>query len=119
MTDTTKLRRQTIVRHIDRGIPLLWFHFSTPEFKSRLDESLAERARTPIDDWADGLAGKKRIHKGAVGAHVALLIGYNAGTGEVAVSNSWGERYRIAWARLDDMEQVDARIGLFAVTPRR
>ena len=118
MKETTRLRRQTIIRHIDQGIPLLWFHFSTADFKSRLDESLAARSSTPPREWAARIAGRKKIRKGNSGAHVALLVGYNPRTGEIAVSNSWGERYNIAWVGFADMEQVDSRLNLYVVTPR-
>lgn len=119
MRDANRLRRQTIIRSVDAGLPVLWFHFSTSEFKERLDKSLAERSRVSIADWKDQLAGLKRIRRLASGAHVALLIGYNRETDEFAVSNSWGERYRIAWVRFADMEHADAKMSLYIVTPRK
>ena len=119
MRDSNRLRRQTIIRSVDTGLPVLWFHFSTPDFKERLDRSLSGRSRVAIDEWKDQLAGLKRIRRAGSGAHVALLIGYNRDTDEFAVSNSWGERYRIAWVRFADMEQADAKQSLYIVTPRK
>ena len=119
MRDAGKFRRPSICRYIDQGIPVLWFHFSTPDFKKRLDESLAERSNASPEEWKQHLAGLHKIRRSSEGAHVALLIGYNKDTDEFAVSNSWGERYRIAWVRFSDMEQVDARVNIFVVTPRK
>ncbi len=119
MKETNKLRFRTIREYVDQGIPLLWFHFSTPEFNQLLKESISFRNRIAFDKWKAQLSRKKRIRKGETGAHVALLIGYNPHTEEVAVSNSWGKAFSIAWVRLSDMERVDGKIGLFVVTPRR
>ena len=118
MRDGGRFRRQSICRYIDEGLPVLWFHFATPAFKERLDLSLRERGENPGEAWKNHLAGMRKIRRVAKGAHVALLIGYNKETDEFAVSNSWGERYRIAWVRFADMEQADARVNIFVVTPR-
>lgn len=119
MREATKLRRQTLIRYVDQGIPVLWFHFSTPDFKQLIDESLASRADTPFDEWVSGIHSRPKLKKGVSGAHVALIIGYNQRSGEFAVSNSWGERYAVAWVRFADMEQVDSRLNLYVVIPRR
>jgi len=119
MREAGRLRRQTIIRNVDMGMPVLWFHFSTAEFQERLNASLSGRKRASIGDWKRQLAGMKKIRRLGTGAHVALLIGYNRDTDEVAVSNSWGERYRIAWVRFADMEQADAKMQLHVVIPRK
>lgn len=119
MRDAGKFRRPSICRYIDHGLPVLWFHYSTPAFKERLDESLAERSKSAPGEWKKHLEGERKIRRAAEGAHIALLIGYNKETDEFAVSNSWGERYRIAWVRFADMEQADAKLNIFVVVPRK
>lgn len=119
MREGSKLRFNTVIRNIDRGIPVLWFHYATREFKGRLDGSISLRGKKSINEWKEHLSEQERISRGRTGAHVALLTGYNRETGEVAVSNSWGRRYQRAWVRFKDMERVDSGLNLFIVTPRR
>lgn len=119
MRPAGRLRRATVVRYVDRGIPVLWFHYSSAAFKERINHSIAARKRATPEGWKKILSGQKRIRSSTEGAHVALIIGYNRATDEVAVSNSWGERYRIAWVRYADMEQADARMELYVVSPRK
>ena len=113
------LSRRTVARQIDRGIPVVWFHYSTEGFRERIEFSLNSRRRATPEGWKKILSTQKRIRRRSEDAHVALLVGYNRGTGEFAVSNSWGDRYRIAWVRYADMEQADAGLDLFVVEPRK
>lgn len=119
MREVGKFKRHAIVKYVDRGIPVLWFHYSTPAFKARLDYSLNSRRRATPEGWKNILAGQKRIRQSNENPHLALIVGYNRDTDEFAVSNSWGERYRIAWVRFADMAQADARMNLFVVEPRK
>ena len=119
MKETTKLRAQTLVRNIDKGIPVLWFHYSTKAFQSLINESIAGREKGSFDEWLTGLRQRKKLKKGTTGAHVALIIGYNQQSGEFAVSNSWGSKFQLAWVRFSDLEQVDSHLHLYVVTPRR
>jgi len=113
------LKRHAVVKYVDQGIPVLWFHYSDDAFQERINFSLVSRKRATPEGWKKRLADQKRLRRSNKGAHVALLIGYNRDTDEFAVSNSWGERYRIAWVRFADMEQVDARMDLCVVVPRK
>ena len=119
MREVGKLKRHAIVKYVDRGIPVLWFHHSTPAFKKRLDFSLGSRGRATPEGWKRILAGQKRIRQANDNPHIALIVGYNRETDEFAVSNSWGERYRIAWVRFADMTQADSKMNLFVVEPRK
>ena len=119
MREIGKLKRHAIVKYVDRGIPVLWFHYSNPAFKKRLDFSINSRGRATAEGWKRILGGQKRIRRSDENPHIALIIGYNRDTDEFAVSNSWGERYRIAWARFTDMAQADAGMNLFVVQPRK
>ncbi len=114
-----RLSKGTIADFVDRGVPLMWFHYSTPEFKKRVEQSIASRGRATPEGWRKQLRRQRLVKKGTQGAHVALIIGYNKKTGEVAISNSWGERHRISWVRFQDMEQVSQSGDLYVVVPRK
>ena len=42
-------------------------------------------------------------------SHVALVIGYNKETNEIAFSDSWGERFKERWISLDEAELVSQK----------
>lgn len=114
-----KLGKDTIADHVDRGLPLMWFHYSTPEFRKRIDHSLVSRGRATPEGWRSQIRRQRPVKKSTQGAHVALIIGYNKKSGEVAISNSWGDRYRISWVRFTDMEQLSQSCDLYVVSPRK
>jgi len=114
-----RLSKGTIADFVDRGLPLMWFHYSTPEFRKRIDHSLVSRGRATPEGWRRELRRQRLIKRGTQGPHVALIIGYNKKSGEVAISNSWGEQHRIEWVRFADMEQISQSGDLFVVQPRK
>ena len=114
-----RLGKGTIADFVDRGVPLMWFHYSTPEFRKRIDQSIASRGRATPEGWRKQLRRQRLVKKSTQGAHVALIVGYNKKSGEVAISNSWGERHRVAWVRYQDMEQVSQGGDLYVVVPRK
>ena len=114
-----RLRKSTIMRFVDRGMPLLWVHYSTPEFGQRMKYSNSARMRATPEAWRKELRRQRLIKKSTKGAHIALIIGYNRSTGEIAITNSWGEGHRLEWVRFADMEQVDQGGDLFVVQPRK
>jgi hypothetical protein len=100
-----------IARFIDRGMPLLWLLTSTPEFNLIADKESSERARVKNwRDWPESLSefeelGEKLVkHSGY--AHISMIVGYNARTGEVAVSDSWGLDYEVRWILAELAEKV-------------
>jgi len=42
----------------------------------------------------------------SVGGRICLIIGYNAQSGEIAISDSWGPKYAERWIPLPDMQSV-------------
>ena len=85
------LRLSMIKKYIDQGIPIFWVMRVNPEYEKIRSES--RRARTMIrstKEWVKHLRRLKVPSKG--GDHICLVIGYNAQTEEIAVSNSWGEQ---------------------------
>jgi hypothetical protein len=51
------------------------------------------------------------------GAHICLIIGYNADSDEIAISNSWGAGYEIHWVSLRDAEVVTQDRSVYVVRP--
>ena len=91
---------RTVGRYIDRGIPLIWGMFVTPEIEDLAQRRLADRATAEPRDWAQRLKAERglsrRVKPDLTGAHLRLIVGYNPTTGEVAYSDTWGED-RIYW----------------------
>ena len=58
-------------------------------------------------------ANAKIFEKDRDTAHVALIIGYNKETNEIAFSDSWGEDFKERWMTLPEAEGVSQ--GFFYV----
>ncbi len=104
------LKLQSVTRYIDAGIPIMWALYSTDPFNKIAWDRTKERKT--ITNWADW---KTRMHSAAKTAtlspdekhaHVAMVIGYNKETGEIAISDSWGERAAERWVTMAEAEQV-------------
>lgn len=116
-----KLRKQDdeatirkVRRHIDEGLPILWVHFSTPEFNTIANERSLLRAK--VEDWAAWIRrceqendeAESAIKRKSAYGHVALIVGYNERTGELCLSDSWGPGYEARWVTEAQAAQVDA-----------
>ncbi len=88
--------------YIDKGVPLMW----TLQVPRAFYMGLSARAdeRRAVTDWE---AWKKRLQASRVnadtlrnsidGSHICMIIGYNAATGELATSDSWGPGFEERW----------------------
>ncbi len=100
-----------VSKYIDRGLPLMWAMFSTDEFNTAANARIAERrAMSSPEDWNKSLqaarkAAKKWIRERA-SAHVCLITGYNKSTGEIAISDSWGDAFAERWITAEEAEAV-------------
>ena len=92
-TRFSALSVKTVATHIDKGNPVMWAMFSTRELQSLYLFSKQKRpqAASP-QEWQKKIR-KADIPKKEAGPHVCLIIGYNAITDEIAVSNSWGQMH--------------------------
>ncbi len=99
-----------IARYIDQGLPLLWSLNSTPEFNALADDHTMARRKTSASEWPTTLASLKERADISGGTpdygHIAMVVGYNAKTGEVAVSDSWGPAYERRWILAEAAENV-------------
>jgi hypothetical protein len=101
-----------IKSHIDRGQPIIWGIIVTPELMKRV--AARREARTHMGDpaeWSRGLTGDRAntfklgqtVAGSATGGyHCCLIIGYNEATREVAMSNSFGEKYAVDWIPIEE-----------------
>lgn len=109
-----KMSFSKIRQSVNRGVPLIWTMFSTPQYETRMKRLTAERRGN--DSAADAAARAKRLdameplafspETARKYAHVCLIIGYNSKTKELCVSNSWGDYAREQWVRFEDAETV-------------
>ena len=110
---TGPLKQKDIAKYIDKGIPIIWAMCSVTEWNEIANERT--RKRVNITDWSawkneltDAISDSSLIADRSR-AHVVLIIGYNEQTGEIAFSDSWGERYTQRWMTLAEAERVSSQ----------
>ena len=106
---------------IDRGIPLLCVHKSSPQLTNLIDEFSQSRATLdqPTSKRQRELASRAREALGEKpGAHSCLVVGYNKESEEVAVSNSWQGKSGNIWIPFEVFSAMSARADLVYLEPR-
>jgi hypothetical protein len=104
------MKIKDLAKYIDKGIPVMWTMYSTKAWNKTADKRT--RKRREITDWSEWKAAMTEVSKNASlvkddqRGHVVLIIGYNADTGEIAFSDSWGERFKERWMTLVEAEQI-------------
>jgi hypothetical protein len=111
--------------HIDRGQPVIWGMIVTPELMKRVNARREARKQMKDPDaWSTKLAGDRaNTFKLAQtsgdsptgGYHCALIIGYNQKTREVAMSNSFGEKYAVDWIPIEEAIHASQPIPGFTI----
>ena len=98
-----------IKKYIDKGIPLMWaMYTNTPYEKIRLQSLLARPKAESPEAWKKAIRRYRVPSSG--GAHICLIVGYNEATGEIGVSNSWGERELIpTWVPIKIAKRVSQK----------
>jgi len=102
---------RNVARSIDKGFPLMWSMYVV----MGLNDSFTVRAKKrrtvkDMEEWVEVLkpfrnaARDIKIDRG--GGHVCMIIGYNATTGEIAISDSWGEAYEERWITIEEAEAI-------------
>ena len=103
---------RSIARYIDDGLPLLWLMTSSNSFNELANaQTIARREVTDWEQWADEDIRKFEDAAGDVQldrtrGHIAMVIGYNKETDEIAVSDSWGPNYELRWVMAEAVENV-------------
>jgi hypothetical protein len=108
---------QALAKYIDKGFPLMWGIFYDPDMEKAISSRSKERLTvTDWKAWPEKLksarnaskVGPKMLHMpdspgGEVNnGHIRMIVGYNAKTGEVAISDSWGKRFEERWASVEE-----------------
>jgi len=113
-----KLAPSAVAKFIDRGLPVMWAMFSTPDFNRAVDGRLASRREmTDPRAWSASLeaarAAGKQLAKDPEFAHLCMITGYNETTGELAISDSYGPGFEERWMTVEEAAAVSQ--GLFYV----
>lgn len=117
-TFSGKLKISSIARYIDEGVPVIWSHCSTDAFNEIANRRTRERQSvSDWEAWTQKLRKEQRdarnLARDESRSHVAIIIGYNGDTGEVAISDSWGNAYRERWIGEKEADRVS--LGTFVV----
>ena len=101
--EVKKLSVRYVKSKIDKGIPILWTmssgeHYSAPTNANTKLRKEGDRAAHLVwlAEQEEAYSKKKKPETN----HVCMIIGYNEETNELAVSDSWGERFNIRWTPL-------------------
>jgi hypothetical protein len=105
-----------IARYIDKGLPLMWTCFVTKLGEQEVNSHT--KARASVTDWAayktqldtDDKAREEKepTARGPDNGHMRMIIGYNATTNEIAISDSWGERMAERWMTVKQANDITA-----------
>ncbi|MBI5683786.1 MAG: C39 family peptidase [Verrucomicrobia bacterium] len=109
---------QNLAKYIDKGFPLMWGIFFDPEMDKAISARSKERLTvTDWKAWLEKLKSARNVSKvgpkmiqmpdspgsGEVSnGHIRMIVGYNAKTGEVAISDSWGKRFEERWTTVEE-----------------
>ncbi len=116
MANVGSFSMNAIANMIDKGIPVFWTMFSTDEYTKRMIENSQLRTKEDFDSYLKIIKKQEKLNRKLEGPHVCLIIGYNKKSKELAVSNSWGEKFTITWVRFSDAKIVGR--NCFVINPR-
>ena len=106
-THTASFKFRSIQKIIDEGLPMIWTMWSSNPYTERANLNTHARQTMTTEQWLKTLKKQKKIKDVREGPHICLVIGYNATTNEIAVSNSWGNSAAaLWWVPMEDAEIV-------------
>lgn len=113
-----KIDPVNIARYIDKGLPIMWTMYSTPEYNQAINSRSKDRLMMKDPRiWQASLSDARRLAKKFKPkldtSHVCMIIGYNKITKEIAVTDSWGPSYSERWATIEEASAVSQ--GYFQV----
>ncbi|HUB68065.1 MAG TPA: hypothetical protein VL981_11330 [Candidatus Methylacidiphilales bacterium] len=103
-----------LTKFIDQGLPLMWSCFYVKSVEKEINEHTFLERKT-VTDWN---VYKTRIEADDqsltpvnfadpnLSRHMRMIIGYNAGTNELAISDSWGLRYTERWITVKEAQTI-------------
>ena len=106
-----KIDPASVAKYIDRGLPIMWVMYSTKAYNDLANERTKEReGMSDVAAWKKTLAesrkGQKPLQPNRDEGHMCMIVGYNKGTGEVAVSDSWGPAFEERWVHGAEATQI-------------
>lgn len=112
----SSLAPRKVAKYIDKGVPILWRMCSLNRYNKIADERTEQRAND--DSWDTmgpqlaEMAEKNSERLQARGNyHICMIVGYNQLTGEICVSDSWGDGYDRRWIHHLEAEAVSNGAG--------
>ncbi|MDA8774740.1 hypothetical protein N9N13_03350 [Opitutales bacterium] len=97
-----------LMKFIDSGIPILWGLHSTDRFNQIANARTKDRIGASLDSWKDTIKkATKEIQNFprphiSEARHICIIHGYNKETGEIAFTDSWGDRYKERWIGVEE-----------------
>ncbi|MFP4204341.1 MAG: hypothetical protein ACLFS4_08425 [Opitutales bacterium] len=106
---------RNVSRYIDKGMPILWQHFSTEDFNELANKQTTARKRAAsFDDYREKLEDFRDtaddLKKDRMRGHISMIIGYNKTTEEIAISDSWGPAFEIRWVCIEAVEAIGRHV---------
>jgi hypothetical protein len=104
-----------IAKYIDQGLPLMWTCWIQEQVEHQTSKNTEERKK--VTDW-NAYAKDLVTQDAALGpnfsgqdmartnGHMRLIIGYNAATNEIAISDSWGEAMAERWMYVGTADRI-------------
>lgn len=96
---------------IEAGLPVLWAIKTSPAVDDLINGRTRERAQ--VADWSaweeslkPARRAARRLARAGETGHVCLITGYNATTGEIALSDSWGPGYAERWITQEEAAAI-------------
>jgi len=107
---------RTIAKNIDTGLPMMWACLIHIPLERTVTHRMKDRADvTDWSAWAAKLADGDKAEIPAevtntpvAGGHQRMIIGYNAKTNEIAISDSWSKAFAIRWMTLNEANAINA-----------
>ncbi len=111
---------RNVAKYIDRGAPLMWGVYLTPDLEKIVAERQARRDQATAEKWAETINSERRktrrIKPYHNGGHLRLIVGYNTETREIAFSDSWdGDRF--VWITAKEAKRFSMPAALYVLTP--
>ena len=96
---------------IKAGIPVLWAINTSMSIDNLINERTRQRREvTDWGAWDESLKPARRearkLAREADEGHVCLITGFNAETGEIALSDSWGPGYEERWITEEEAKEI-------------
>lgn len=115
------LRIRDLKRYLDEGIPIMWTLCSMDDYNEIADKNT--ETRKSVKDWkaytTEIAAAASTLAKSAKpesNHHICMIVGYNEATQELAVSDSWGQRFERRWVPVSVANWASMG-GIFMILP--